>query len=539
VSTQSTQIEIAFGKSSSAQYDKAVRLASKLPNFKTSKSIKDENEVKLSGEECRMHLKTIDQLLQIVGSWKSTRVKMNGSDISAAEASLAINPPMSCYTKYLKTVRQDSYCEQAGGFENGQDKGWGCRLHLEIQLETPRTHYRFSPTRKTHWFQFGKLDSSGKEWIIDKKDILALLKAESKKRFLDLCPVYDFSMVENQVSKLPDKLSLEENGKWVLFTEEEDEGAFVVAKNPTVVPKSFLESRSHSLGINYPLNLGLVKQEKPSNKESQKVRNIPSVTFSEVGGIEGQLEQIRTVIELPMKRPDIFKHLGIAQHRGIILYGPPGCGKTLIAKAIANEIQAHFISVKGPEIKDKYVGQSEQNLRNIFDEAREMQPSIIFFDEIDSLTPTRTGDDRGLTASLVNQFLSLMDGIEEFGNVCVLASTNRLELIDPAILRPGRFDYKLEIPMPDLAGIRKILSILISKMTIASDFDAESFAAKLYGCSGADIAFVVREAGYVCIRRTVDVSKELREEEKMSVEKLNISSIDFNLALMKLTTQKT
>ena len=211
----------------------------------------------------------------------------------------------------------------------------------------------------------------------------------------------------------------------------------------------------------------------------------------------------------------------------------------MIAKAIANEIQAHFISVKGPEIKDKYVGQSEQNLRNIFDEAREMQPSIIFFDEIDSLTPTRTGDDRGLTASLVNQFLSLMDGIEEFGNVCVLASTNRLELIDPAILRPGRFDYKLEIPMPDLAGIRKILSILISKMTIASDFDAESFAAKLYGCSGADIAFVVREAGYLCIRRTVDVSKELREEEKMSVEKLNISSIDFNVALMNLTTQKT
>lgn len=245
------------------------------------------------------------------------------------------------------------------------------------------------------------------------------------------------------------------------------------------------------------------------------------------------------MVELPLKLPQVFKHLGIEPHRGILLYGPPGCGKTMIAKAIANEVQAHFIGIKGPELLNPYEGISEANLRKVFEEAREFQPSIIIFDEIDAIAQKRTGAENARYYSqFLNQLLSLMDGIEEFGNVAVIASTNRKELLDEALLRPGRFDYTIYIDKPTKKGCYEILRIKIKNMPLDNNFDLKAFSEKLFGLSGAEINFIVKEAAYNCIRRNIDLNKALKESFEVDYSRFVITEDDFNKAFTKIKTQK-
>ena len=197
--------------------------------------------------------------------------------------------------------------------------------------------------------------------------------------------------------------------------------------------------------------------------------------------------------------------------------------KTLIAKAIANEIKAHFITVNGPEILNKYVGQSEENLRKIFDEAKKYSPTVIYFDEFDSISTTRDADGNPLMASVVNQLLTLMDGVDETTQVCAIASTNRIDMIDEAIKRPGRFDYVVEIKKPSPEGCKSIFNIHIKDMPVASTFNVEEFVEKhLVGCSGADIAFVASEAAYNSIRRTIDITDIFNHPEEFIASMDNV-----------------
>ena len=229
--------------------------------------------------------------------------------------------------------------------------------------------------------------------------------------------------------------------------------------------------------------------------------------------------------------------MGIQPHKGVMLYGPPGCGKTMIAKAIAYDIEAHFISIKGPELLNKYYGQSEENLRKVFEEARDLQPSVIFFDEIDSIAQKRSGEESlRMDARIVNQLLTLLDGIEDYGKICVIAATNRLELIDEALLRPGRFDYTLEIPLPDAEACRKIFEITTNDMPVSDEFSLQEFCPDLKGLSGADISFVAREGAYNCLRRNIDLKGKISgdELEKLEYEDLVIQKEDFRKALSKI-----
>jgi transitional endoplasmic reticulum ATPase len=228
---------------------------------------------------------------------------------------------------------------------------------------------------------------------------------------------------------------------------------------------------------------------------------VPEVHWSDVGGLEEVKKQLVEMVELPLKNPELFEQMGIAPPKGILMYGPPGTGKTLLAKAVATESSANFISVKGPEVLSKWVGESEKAVREIFKKARQVSPCIVFFDEIDSIAPSRGGrTDSGVTERLVNQLLSEMDGLVSLKNVAVIAASNRPDIIDTALLRPGRFDRSVYIPLPDLNAREEIFKVHTRRMPLEDGINYQLLAQKTEGYTGADIEAVCREAALNAIR---------------------------------------
>ena len=224
------------------------------------------------------------------------------------------------------------------------------------------------------------------------------------------------------------------------------------------------------------------------------------VTYEEVGGLKDQTVRMREIVELPLRHPEVFIRLGIEPHSGILLYGPPGCGKTLIAKVLASESEANFYSINGPEIMNKYYGETEARLRDIFKEAKDNSPSVIFIDEIDAIAPKREEAFGDVEKRVVAQLLALMDGLTERGNVIVLGATNRPESVDPALRRPGRFDREIEITVPNADGRLEILQIHTRGMPLADDVELKSLSSELHGYTGADIKSLCRESAMKSLR---------------------------------------
>ncbi|WP_435065451.1 AAA family ATPase [Halobaculum sp. EA56] len=248
------------------------------------------------------------------------------------------------------------------------------------------------------------------------------------------------------------------------------------------------------------------------------------VTYEDIGGLDDELDLVRETIELPLSEPEVFARLGIDPPKGVLLHGPPGTGKTLIAKAVANEVAANFISVSGPEITSKYKGESEERLREIFAEADENAPAIIFFDEIDSIAGQR--DDGGdMENRIVGQLLSLMDGLDAREDVIVIGATNRVDSIDPALRRGGRFDREIEIGVPGEAGRREILEVHTRRMPLADDVDVGRLAARTYGFVGADIDSLTTEAALTALRRA------RREDSAVDLATVEVTRADFESAL--------
>lgn len=404
-------------------------------------------------------------------------------------------------------------------------------------LSLPHGHRRFVPSspyddrHHNYWYHFGRFDGEG-IWRIDKAAIKVALAREVATKHLYLCDVYRREFVERRVDGLPDVIDTAKDKGWGIVYESVTQGAAIVQQAVRVAPADVAEEPASGLSV----NLGDVLKAATGGDESSKAteRNIPKVTFEDVGGIDDILQTVREVIELPLKQPSLFERLGISPHRGILLYGPPGCGKTMIAKAIAHEVKAHFILVAGPEILSRWHGESERNLRRAFEEARDLQPSIIFFDEIDAIAGRRSElEANRLNDQIVNQLLTLMDGVESYGRVCVIASTNRPELIDEAMMRPGRFDYKIEVKKPTWRGCERILDICLRRMPVDPAFDRHAFAKRLHGLSGAAIAFVAREAAYNCLRRTIDIRRAISDDGDTAVNAsdLVVTARDFNDAL--------
>ncbi len=261
-----------------------------------------------------------------------------------------------------------------------------------------------------------------------------------------------------------------------------------------------------------------------------------NVTYEDIGGLHEQIQKIREMVELPLRYPELFQKLGIDPPKGVLLYGPPGCGKTLLAKAVATEAEANFFLINGPEIMNKYYGETEAKLREIFRKAEEEAPSIIFIDEIDAIAPKRSEVTGEVEKRVVAQLLALMDGLESRGQVIVIGATNRPNALDPALRRPGRFDREIEIGIPDKRGRKEILQIHTRGMPLAPDVDIDKLAEITKGYTGADLAALCREAAMKCIRRilpSIDFN-----EEKLSPEILDqlvVTMRDFLEAYKEIT----
>jgi len=272
---------------------------------------------------------------------------------------------------------------------------------------------------------------------------------------------------------------------------------------------------------------------KPQTVKIEETK-LPTVTYEDIGGLHEEIKKVREMIELPLKHPELFERLGVEPPKGVLLHGPPGTGKTLLAKAVANEAGAHFISLAGPEIMSKWYGQSEENLRKVFDEAQKNAPSIIFIDEIDSLAPKREETHGEVERRVVSQLLTLMDGLESRGKVIVIAATNRVNALDPALRRPGRFDREIEIGVPNKKGRKEVLEIHTRHMPLSRDVNLDELAEVTYGFVGADLEALCKEAAMHVLRRVIPEMSGLEENKEIPEEilkKLKVTKKDFEYAM--------
>jgi transitional endoplasmic reticulum ATPase len=539
--TMDKDFEIKFGKSSSPMYLEAIKMAKKFSDFTPIGEISNFNIIRPDKNEIYNKFRVYESLYSLICNWKSTVVTYQNQHIEKYTYNNLLGIIIRCSKRYQESYDKEHYCNLSPS-----EEGWGCKFLTDMikHLESNRNYY---PNRN-YWYKFGRFESD-KVWKIDKKIIHDYLEREVESRKIYHCPIFSLETAYKYVDQLPDTIDLNLCDDWEIVYQEVFQGTDIQSKpisirhirkeNETIIGQDLGINQEHYVGEDFGagVEIRLSVPDGLFTDIKHPKRYIPDVTFEDIGGIDEIIEQIREVIELPLKRPEFYQHLGVKPHRGVLLYGEPGNGKTLIAKAIANEVKAHFIPISGPELLNKYYGQSEENLRNVFKEARELQPSIICCDEIDSIAQKRTDDESGrIDSKFVNQLLTLMDGMESHGNVTVLASTNRPELIDTALLRPGRFDYKIEIKNPDEIGCYKIFMVATRKMPLDDNFEINRIIPRLLGCSGAEIVFITQEAAIIALRRTVNLKDIIIEEERSNVNlnQLKVNREDFIHAIEKL-----
>jgi transitional endoplasmic reticulum ATPase len=383
------------------------------------------------------------------------------------------------------------------------------------------------------WYAFGRMGDDG-TYLVDKEGI-------TERVLSDLgpcvrCPILDLDTTAEIVARLPEKIEPGKDAGW-RYKEDGPLASWAVVKTrdgrepkETVSQKereSLIERLARSVR-NGGAGVAVAGGMAPGT------RNVPATRYEDVGGMRETIALVREAVELPITHPEIFRKLNIRPHKGILFYGPPGTGKTLLARAVARESGAHFIAVAGPEILNKYWGQSEARLRSIFNEARSKAPAIVLFDEIDSFASSRDMMSESFEATLVSQLLSLMDGMSDLGRVCVIATTNRPAALDPALRRPGRFDHEIEIGLPDAEARLHILNIHTRDMPTDPDLDLEHIAQHTGSYSGADLEALCREAALACMRRTINLSDFERRIAPHQLSALSVTTYDFRTAMKRV-----
>ncbi len=336
-------------------------------------------------------------------------------------------------------------------------------------------------------------------------------RVESEKRAAESKKV----QYEREIRKLQSELDrlrtppliigtiIDELGKGKLIIKSSTGSKFLVNSSQFINEKDLRAGNRVALNQQSLAVLEVLPSSKDPAVRGMEVIDSPNITFEDIGGLGEQILVIKEIVELPLLKPELFEKVGIEPPNGLLLHGPPGTGKTMLAKAVARNTNAAFIRVIGSELVQKYIGEGARMVRELFEMAQEKTPSIIFIDEIDAIAARRmesaTSGDREVQRTLM-QLLAEMDGFDTRGNVKIIAATNRLDILDPAILRPGRFDRMVEVPIPDIEGRRRILEIHVQKLNLAGEIDLDSIAAKTDGNSGADLSAIAMEAGMFAIR---------------------------------------
>ncbi|MGF1470775.1 MAG: ATP-binding protein [Rubrobacteraceae bacterium] len=478
----------------------------------------------------------------------------NGTAVARVDLDLPSDwQPLDEFSGLLRGEREAEYAAD-GTAISGEELFAGLRCFLRKQRSdtaakewcTPRSleGKQLFPCKQIHvydndhltsnsWYAFGKTDGGG-VFEVDKDAI-------TERVLSDLgpcvrCPILDLDTTAEIVARLPEKIDpgrdtdwrYKENGpveNWAVSKSRDKTGA--EQSESSDERQSLLERLASSVrsgGAGVAAASGVT----PGS------RNVPQTRYEDVGGMQETIAMVREAVELPITHPEIFKRLGIRPHKGILFYGPPGTGKTLLARAVAHECGAHFIAVSGPEILNKYWGQSEARLRNIFNEARTRAPAVVLFDEIDSFASSRDMMSESFEATLVSQLLSLMDGMNELGRVCVIATTNRPGALDSALRRPGRFDHEIEVGLPDPEARLHILKIHTRDMPTDPDLDLEQISGITGSYSGADLEALCREAALVCMRRTVNLRDFERRIASHQLSALSVTTYDFRTAMKRV-----
>jgi len=414
-------------------------------------------------------------------------------------------------------------------------RDWCTPKHLEDKQLFPcrQIHlYDNDHLTQNSWYAYGQVGEDA-TFRVDKEAI-------TERVLSDLgpcvhCPILDLDATAELVARLPEKIEPGKDDAWayrekgplqswkVMKTRQGREPAAPVAEDREGLFER-LARGVRSGGANVAAASGT----------APGTRNVPATRYEDVGGMRETIEMVREAVELPITHPEIFKKMGIRPHKGILFYGPPGTGKTLLARAVANESGAHFIAVSGPEILNKFWGQSEAKLRSIFSEAKAKAPAIVLFDEIDSFASSRDAMSESFEATLVSQLLSLMDGLNDLGQVCVIATTNRPSALDSALRRPGRFDHEIEVGLPDAEARLHILKIHAKGMPTDPDLDLDQIARATGGYSGADLEALCREAALVCMRRTINLRDFQKRIAPHQLSALSVTTYDFRTAAKRV-----
>ncbi|PKF89031.1 AAA family ATPase [Bacillus sp. BA3] len=489
-------ITILFGKSNSQNYPMAIRQAKRSADNYTES---DEGKFVIHKAiySYENYVKA-EKLWNTVGNWKSTEMYIQ-DELAVGIHFFEIRRVMECAKNRERSLLPNRYCE--GHDEGKNEKYFACnQLNSVVRYPeiTGRSYYR----EDTVWYHYGTFDEDFKTFTIDKEAIKTLLNNEADQKRISICPHFSIDRIDDLINTLPNNINLVDQEEYVVDKET------TPPKLRTKAEYEALQDSKQPLSFNY-------KQD-----EEEEIAPVETnINFEDIGGLEEEIRRIRESVELPITHPELFEHYGITPYKGILLFGPPGTGKTLLAKAVANESKMNFFKVSGPEIFDKWFGESERKLRDIFETAKKQQPSIIFFDEIDAIGSKRTEDSTNSHYSkIVTQLLTLMDGMESRDQVIVMAATNRPNSLDPALRRPGRLDTEIYIGPPSEEGRKKILDVHTKKMPLDMSVNLTDISSTLHGYVGADITALCKEAALQSLRRQLlDGNLETKALNEMKV----------------------
>jgi AAA+ superfamily predicted ATPase len=507
------RLRLSFRKTSSFNYQKAVSLAAKLPSYKCvgKEGQKEHSVYEPLLLNRTVAWKTIKELVRTVRGWKTADLRLENyrNDRSVYRLfQYEMDEVESCFRRRQESQREDDYC--TGKISPTSEPGYfGCKLERGVSLGTGL----YFQNKPAPWYKFGRLSAGNKVFHIDKAAILKELKAKTGKNMCIACPALKWGRFHLSIKELPSTINVE--GSVYQLTRS------AINNKPLGIEP---EEESGRFGLNIGLNLG------KSDSGQEEVRRIPDVKYEDVAGQEKAISAIKDVVQLPLTHEKYFLETGVESHKGILLYGLPGNGKTLLAKAVATESKAHLEIINGPEILSMWVGASAKNLRGIFERARRLAPSVILIDEIDAIAPSREKMAHQHDVSLISQLLVLLDGLEERGRIIVIGTTNRPQEVDVAIRRPGRLDYAIEVSAPTQEAREAILRVHARKMKLSPDVNFRYLSRIMDGFSGADIAAFCREAGMIAIKRAISKGQ--------SPQRLKVSPTDFQSAMVAMSEKR-